>query len=137
MNRGFTLIELVMVIVVLGIMAAVAIPVVGSFLQSSKVTATKEEMRRLSEALAGSDGRGARGFEGDVGYLPSSLNDLVKKPDSITVWNAFTHVGWNGPYIDSTAGDFRKDSWGTNYVYTPGSRTLQSNGSGSPITVTF
>ncbi|MBI3873206.1 MAG: prepilin-type N-terminal cleavage/methylation domain-containing protein [candidate division Zixibacteria bacterium] len=134
---GFTLIELVMVIVLLGIVAAVAIPMMGSFLGSSKTVATKEEMRRLARAIAGNDDASDRGFQGDVGYPPSALVDLTRKPDSITAWNAFTHVGWKGPYIDSTNGDYLKDAWGTGYVYTPVARTLQSNGSGSPITITF
>lgn len=134
---GFTLIELVMVIIVLGIMAAVAIPVIGSFIESSKETATKDEMQKLARALAGSDSHSDRGFEGDVGRLPSTLADLTAKPASVPAWNAFTHVGWNGPYVDSTSGDYLTDAWGAVYVYDTVARTLESTGSGSSITISF
>jgi general secretion pathway protein G len=136
-SAGFTLIELVVVIIVLGIMAAVAIPVIGSFIESSKETATKDEMQRLARALAGSDAHSDRGYEGDVGRLPSALTDLTAKPVSVPAWNAFTHVGWNGPYIDSTNGDYLTDAWGAAYVYDTVARTLESTGSGSPITISF
>jgi len=134
---GFTLIELVIVIIVLGIMAAVAIPVIGNFFASSKEAATKEEMRCLAQAIAGSNETSDRGFAGDVGYLPSSLSDLITKPDSVPAWNAYQHVGWNGPYIDSTGGEYLRDAWGQAYVYECGTRTLISNGSGSPISISF
>jgi len=136
-TAGFTLIELVMVIIVLGIMAGVAIPVIGSFIESSKQTATKDEMQRLARAIAGADSQNERGYEGDVGRLPSTLAELTAKPGSVPAWNAFTHVGWNGPYIDSASGDYLKDAWGNNYVYDTVARTLQSPGSGTPITISF
>ena len=126
-----------MVIVLLGVLAAVAIPVIGNLISSAKQTTTKDEMRMLGRALAGSSTTSDRGFEGDVGYLPSALSDLVTKPDSIAAWNAFTHVGWHGPYVDSTGGLYLKDSWGTAYAYSRTNRTLQSTGSGQTITVTF
>lgn len=136
-SGGFTLIELIMIIIVLGILAGVAIPVIGTFIASSKETATKEEMQRLARALAGADSESDRGFEGDVGRLPTALADLTAKPASVPSWNAFTHVGWNGPYMDSTAGDYLKDAWGVAYVYDTLARTLESTGSGSPITISF
>ena len=142
-RRGFTLVELVIVIVVLGILAAFALPRFGSMSNSSKIAATKEEMVTLKRAIIGNPSAVAggqyidRGFEGDVGRLPSALTDLTAKPASVPDWNAFTHVGWNGPYMDSANGDYLKDAWGQNYVYDSVARTLESIGSGTSITINF
>jgi prepilin-type N-terminal cleavage/methylation domain-containing protein len=140
---GFTLIELVMIIVVLGIIAAVAIPRFGIFSESARENATREEMRRIKMAIIG-DPRAVsggqyinRGFEGDVGFPPGNLVDLVQKPDSIQPYDKFTRVGWNGPYLDSTNSDFLYDSWGNPYVYNPGVRTITSDSPTPDIVINF
>ncbi|UCC44859.1 MAG: prepilin-type N-terminal cleavage/methylation domain-containing protein [Candidatus Zixiibacteriota bacterium] len=142
-QQGFTLVELVMIIVVLGILAAVAIPKFTDVSESSKITATKKEMLTLKTALAGNPDAVAggkyvdRGFEGDVGFVPSLLQDLVAKPDSVSAYNKLTSLGWNGPYIDSTEGNYLKDAWGTDYVYQPSNRRIISVGGSDSIIVGF
>lgn len=141
-EAGFTLIELVIVIVTLGILAAVAIPKFADIADSSRVSATTQEMLTLKRAIVGNPAVVAggkhtdRGFEGDVGFVPNRLEDLVSKPDSVALYNPLTRLGWNGPYIDSAAGDYLSDAWNTNYVYMPGSRLIRSLGSDT-ISVTF
>ncbi len=142
-QSGFTLIELVIIIVVLGILAAVAVPKFGDLSESSKVATTKKEMQTLCRAVVGNPDIVAAGqyvdlgFEGDVGFVPSSLTDLASKPDSVNAYNRLTRLGWNGPYIDSTNGDYLTDSWGAAYEHVPASRLIRSIGGTDTITVTY
>ncbi|MCI0329736.1 MAG: type II secretion system GspH family protein [candidate division Zixibacteria bacterium] len=142
-KAGFTLVELVLIIVVLGIVAAVAIPKIGDVISGSKTSATKEEMLRLKGGIMGnpsvsSSGRFSdRGYRGDVGSFPPSLTGLVVRPGGVAVWNPYTRLGWHGPYIDSTGGDYLNDAWGVNYVYDSTARTITSTGSGTNIVISF
>lgn len=142
-SSGFTLVELVIILIVLGIVAAVAIPKIGNMIDSSKTVATKQEMQRLKEAIVGNPSVAAagrfsdRGYRGDVKSFPTNLASLVTKPGGVAAWNPYTKLGWNGPYVDSTEGDYLKDAWGVNYVYDSTARTITSTGSGSNIVINF
>jgi len=142
-HRGFTLVELIIIIVVLGILAAVAIPKMGLMTDSSKVNATRDEMMRIKSAIVG-DARVVaggefinRGFEGDVGFAPSRLEDLVSKPDTVSVYDKFTRLGWNGPYIDSAGQNYLYDAWDIAYSYNAGTRTVTSTGADPDIVISF
>ncbi|RME19387.1 MAG: hypothetical protein D6800_14330 [Candidatus Zixiibacteriota bacterium] len=142
-ERAFTLIELVIIIVTLGIIAAVAVPKFVDLADSSRINATKQEMMALKRAIIGNPQATAggayvdRGFEGDVGYPPSQLVDLVRRPDSIPPYDRLSRLGWNGPYIDSSGGDYLTDAWGTPYSYSPSLRRIVSTGGADSIVVTF
>jgi len=153
-KKGFTLIELVVILILVGILAAVAIPKFMDLGRQSRINTTKKKMQDLKVAIIGDPdaiaaGRHSKaGYWGDVGALPSSLNDLVTKPGPVSSFNKYTQRGWNGPYIES---DLLQDAWGTNFVYqtpdgTGGRRFIitsygpdQASGGGDDITmdVTF
>lgn len=140
-SGGFTLVELVIIIVVLGILAAVAIPKFSSISDNSKITATKEEMQQLKRAIVGNPTIVAggtvvdRGYYGDVGSLPTALADLVTKPGSVATYDKLTRIGWNGPYIDSAG--YSIDAWGGTYVYSSATRRIISIHGTDSIIVTF
>ncbi|MFQ6613911.1 MAG: prepilin-type N-terminal cleavage/methylation domain-containing protein [Fidelibacterota bacterium] len=127
-TNGFTLIELVMVIVLLGILSTIAIPKVTSVIETSRKKATKGEMTELKKALMGDPSSVAggvlidKGFNGDIGHLPSSLDQLVTQ-GSLPNWNRYTQKGWNGPYISqdfASDNEWKKDAWGNVYeIYSP------------------
>ena len=140
MTGGFTLVELVVIILALGIIAGVAIPRFGNMHDSAKVAATKAELQRLKSAIQGApDTRGTPhgGFELDVGHPPNRLQDLITAPGSLAVWNPFLELGWNGPYMDSSGSDYLRDAWDSTYQYELNARTITSIGSGSNIVLSF
>lgn len=142
-QSGFSLVELVIIIVLLGILAAVAVPMFGNMINSSKISATKSEMESLKRAIVGNPRVVAggelidRGYQGDVGTAPAQLADLVTKPGSVAAYDKITRLGWNGPYIDNNNGDYLKDAWGTNYIYDQSGRTISSINGADTIIVTF
>lgn len=142
-RQGFTLIELVIIIVILGVLATVAIPKFSSMSESSKVTATKQEMRAIKRAIVGNPQVVAggqlvdRGFEGDVGFAPNQIGDIVVKPGSLSVYNQLTRLGWNGPYMDAADNSYLSDAWEQTYVYDLPGRRLISTGGTDSIIVTF
>ncbi|MCK4858602.1 MAG: hypothetical protein KAT58_11580 [candidate division Zixibacteria bacterium] len=137
------MIELIIIIVVLGIITAVAIPKVGSMINSAKINQTKAEMAELKKSIIGNPQLVAGGayvspgFEGDIGYPPSRLEDLVTKPDSIAAWDHITGIGWHGPYVDSADGSYLLNAWDVAYIYDDNARTITSTGSGDNIVISF
>lgn len=135
--------ELVIIIVVLGILASVAVPMFGNMINSSKISATKSELESLKRAIVGNPRVVAggelvdRGYQGDVGTAPAQLADLVTKPVAVASYNRITRIGWNGPYIENSNGDYLKNAWGNNYVYDQSGRTMKSINGSDTITVTF
>jgi len=122
MSNGFTLIELVIVVVILGIIGVVAIPRMYDLIEGSKIQSTKDEMMKLKSAINGEDG-----YKATVGAPPDKLEDLVFQPDGVPTYSMFTDVGWNGPYIDADTTRSLYDAWGRKYEFT--ATTIKSLGS--------
>ncbi len=101
-NHGFTLMEMLVVLVLIGLIAAVAIPQVTRLLGSAKSKAADIQMETLSASL--------RYYEIDNGAFPTSEQGLA------ALWQAPEGlVTWNGPYIRQEK--LLKDPWGREFVY--------------------
>jgi type II secretory pathway pseudopilin PulG len=154
-ESGWTLIEMVVILVLLGVLAAVAIPRYVNLGTRTGINATQGKLENIRRAIVGdpstaSGGKySAAGFWGDRGVLPSSLTDLVVKGGQPT-YDKYTRRGWNGPYVDTQLVGVKYqafvDAWNNDITYatvppaTPTARqfTLTSPGpaGGSPITIT-
>jgi type II secretory pathway pseudopilin PulG len=132
MKGGFTLIELVLLIVITAILATVALRSAVTVSETAKVEQTKHELEALAYAVVGNpelQNNGVRtdfGYVGDVGAMPPNLDALVQNPGG--------YATWNGPYVQSRfsqmTDDYKKDAWGNLYQYAGGVTITSTGGSG-------
>jgi len=128
---GFTLIELVLVIVLIGVVATIATRKMSASIETAKYEQTKKELDQLAWAIVGNPNvyvNGARtdfGYVGDVGAIPPNLDALAQNPGG--------YATWDGPYMATgfESDGFKKDAWSVSYVYTD--TLIRSTGSGSNI----
>jgi general secretion pathway protein G len=101
-ERGFTLVEILVVITIIALIMSLVGPRVLNYLTESKVKAAKIQMQSFSSALDL--------LYLDTGRYPSSAEGLTAlvKPTSAM-------AGWNGPYLKG--GSVPNDPWGKPYVY--------------------
>lgn len=108
-KAGFTLIEMLVVLAIIGLISALVGPRVLAQLSDSRERAAKLQIEAFSSALDI--------FYIDVGRYPvqaEGLGALVQKPASVQVWN--------GPYLRSDVVPL--DPWGNEYKYASDGKTF-------------
>ena len=101
-QAGFTLVEMLVVITIIGLIMALVGPRVLNYLSESKTKAARIQIESMSAALDL--------FYLDSGRYPTTsegLSVLVKRPAGV--------AAWNGPYLKSSAVPL--DPWGHVYIY--------------------
>jgi general secretion pathway protein G len=99
-SRAFTLVELMLVVMIIGILAALVIPkIAGRGEDARKAAAYADIHGGIKTALDS--------YEVDNGFYPKSLADLIQQPSNAR--------GWHGPYFDPPV--LPVDPWGNPYIY--------------------
>jgi general secretion pathway protein G len=98
---GFSLIELLLVLVIIATLAAIVVPKFTKRSEQARITAAGAEIANIEVALDA--------FEVDCGRYPSTeegLQAVLEEPANVK--------GWHGPYLKR---GMPRDPWGNPYVY--------------------
>lgn len=100
-NNGFTLIEIIIVVIIMSLIATLIVPKLFKKVEGSKRKITKTQIILIENAI--------KMFKLDTGRYPTteeSLKSLIEKPEDIS--------NWDGPYLEK---GIPKDPWGREYHY--------------------
>lgn len=96
--RGFTLVELLLVLVILALIGSLVLPGIIGKAEGAKAKAAKSQIDRLSMAV--------ESYYLDTGRTPDTLDALIEDGGEAP--------GWNGPYVKKSS---LNDPWGRAYEY--------------------
>ncbi|KWT90985.1 type II secretion system major pseudopilin GspG [Candidatus Magnetominusculus xianensis] len=96
-ERGFTLIEILIVVMIIGLIASLIAPNILNRFESSKEQLTTAQIELLSTSV--------QSFYLDVGRCPTTLNELISSTDK----------HWRGPYLSKQV--IPQDPWHRDYQY--------------------
>lgn len=96
-QRGFTLIEILVVVIIIGFIASLIAPNIMGRFERSKEEIAKAQIDMLSS--------GVMSFKVDMNRYPVKLEELIQSKDP----------KWRGPYLSKQA--LPKDPWDRDYVY--------------------
>lgn len=108
-KSGFTLIEVLLVVVIIGILAALVGPRLVGRAGDAERAAARADIATIKMAI--------QVYEMDMGSLPPSLESLMSNPGGNR---------WKGPYLSAPP----VDPWGTPYIYTRTDRDFNVTSSG-------
>lgn len=100
-EAGFTLVEMIVVLAIIGLIAAVAVPQVMKLLSGSKSKAAKVQLETVLNGL--------NYYNIDVGTYPTTEQGLD------ALWQTDNVEGWNGPYVRRP--EQLIDPWGRKLIY--------------------
>jgi type II secretion system protein G len=114
-QRGFTLIELMIVVAIIGILTAIAFPLYANIQARARVAKAQADTRTLASAVVV--------YSAHTGMLPGGLSDLsvtVTDPQTNAIAGPFVSPiptppnGWSSPYgyVDNGDGTFKISSSG-------------------------
>ena len=111
---GFTLVEILLVVAILGILAGVAVVGLKGRAQKANIAATRASIQAVQLAIDV--------YETDNGVYPPSIQALLTKT---------SENNWNGPYMRD--GRVPKDAWGTEFQYTVKGDTYEIRSAGPDV----
>ncbi|MFQ5442191.1 MAG: type II secretion system major pseudopilin GspG [Thermodesulfobacteriota bacterium] len=102
-ESGFTLIEIIVVVIIIGLLATLVAPRFFGKVEQSKIKTTYAQIELIGAALDM--------YRLDIGDYPTTsegIEALRTKPSSV-------EKGWDGPYLKK---EVPVDAWGRPYIYT-------------------
>ena len=101
-KAGFTLVEIMIVLVIIGIIGTFGLRKYTAHMRTAKITQTKVELRSTDSAITM--------YKNQLGQYPAALQDLIDRPSDPAL-----AAKWHGSFLDKD--EIPKDAWGEELQY--------------------